>query len=117
MQSKKTGGPSVAPAWSTDQAAPKFQVGAVHGSGDRRFQKPLCGGCRRPELTRSAAQMKKSNMENRLGAHSHARKIWLRMKPNTGYKIGNTSNLSLLTAQNAELVLSPGRPGKSKTKL
>jgi hypothetical protein len=40
------------------------------------------------------------------------------MKPNTGYKIRKaTSNLSLLMAQNAGPVLSPGRPGKSKTKL
>jgi hypothetical protein len=118
MQSKRTGRPSAVPARSTDQAAPKSQARAVHGDGDRIFQKLLCGGYNRTELTWSTAQMKKSNTENRLGAHSRARKIWLRMKPNTGYKIRkDTSSLSLLTAQNAGPVLSPGRPGKSKTKL
>jgi hypothetical protein len=66
----------------------------------------------------TTAQMKKSKTENRLGAHSCARKIWLRMKPNTGYKIRKaTSNLSLLMAQNAGPVLSPRRPEKSRTKL
>jgi hypothetical protein len=49
----------------------------------------------KPELTRSPVQMVKSNTENRIGAHSHARRIWLRMKSTLDTKLGRTLQISL----------------------